>query len=102
MRWILTLVLMISPVLLKATVTVGSMDCPQQFEGRVISISDEEQSGSLFNLERVELENLRTLKGEVKNKVFIEIIRGGPFELDAGKSYSVQMRSGRLCWVEEI
>jgi hypothetical protein len=102
MRWMLALLWLSSPGILKATVTVGSSDCPQQFEARVITVLEEEQSDSFFTLERIKMENLRTLKGKVNDKVSIEIVRGGPFDLTPGKNYLVHMRSGRLCWVEEI
>jgi hypothetical protein len=102
MPWMLTLLMLILPGPGWTTVTAGSMDCPQQFEGRVLSIQDEGQTDAFFALDKVVLDNRQTLKGEVPDTVTIELVKGGPFELEVGKQYFIQMRSGRLCWAEEI
>jgi hypothetical protein len=85
-----------------STVTIGKIDCPVQFEGRVEEIVSGVGTGSAFSTHTVIFKNLSTLKGEVKNQVAIEILEHGPFEIERGEDYRVQLREGRVCWVEKI
>lgn len=85
-----------------ATVTVGQPDCPVQFEGRVEEIIQSVGSSSAFSTHSVVFKNLSTLKGEVSEQVAVELLENGPFEIERGEDYRVQLRDGRVCWVEKI
>lgn len=85
-----------------ATVTVGNVDCPVQFEGRVEEIVKGVGSSSAFALQSVIFKNLSTVKGEVEEQVAVEMLEHGPFEIERGEDYRVQLRDGRVCWVEKI
>ena len=85
-----------------ATVTIGKVDCPVQFEGRVEEIIQSVGSSSAFSTQSVVFKNLSTLKGEVPVQVSVEMLEHGPFEIERGEDYRVQLRQGRLCWVEKI
>lgn len=85
-----------------ATVTIGKIDCPVQFEGRVESIVGEVGADSALSTQKVVFKNLSTLKGEVDDQVAIEMLEHGPFKIESGEDYHVQLREGRVCWVEKI
>jgi hypothetical protein len=83
-----------------ATVTVGS--CPQEFEGRVKAIAEEVGPGQAFSTQKVIFTNQHTIRGEVQDQVPVDMLANGPFEVEAGKEYRVQLRNGKLCWIEAI
>jgi hypothetical protein len=85
-----------------ATVTVGKVNCPIQFEGRVEEFIRGISTGSTFSTHTVVFKNLLTLKGDVKDQVAIEMLEHGPFELEKGTDYRVQLRQGRVCWIEKL
>jgi hypothetical protein len=85
-----------------ATVTIDQPDCPQQFEGRVQSVLEADSPNSFLAADKVVLENRQTIRGQVPQRVQLEVVRGGPFRLEPGGEYRVQLRDGRLCWAEEI
>ena len=85
-----------------ATVTVGKPDCPVQFEGRVEEIIESVGTGSAFALQSVIFKNLSTIKGEVSDQVAVEMLQHGPFEIEEGQDYRIQLRNGRVCWVEKL
>lgn len=85
-----------------ATVTVGKVDCPVQFEGRVENIVTGVGTSSAFTTQKVIFKNLSTLKGEVDEDVAVEMLEHGPFEIERGEDYRVQLRNGHVCWVEKI
>lgn len=85
-----------------ATVTIGKVDCPVQFEGRVEEIIESVGTGSAFATQSVIFKNLTTLKGEVDEQIAVEMLEHGPFEIERGQDYRVQLRNGRVCWVEKL
>ncbi len=85
-----------------ATVTAGKVNCPIQFEGRVEEFIKGFSTGSTFSTHTVVFKNLLTLKGDVKDQVAIEMLEHGPFELEKGTDYRVQLRQGRVCWIEKL
>ena len=85
-----------------ATMTVGVPNCPVQFEGRVKEIIEPLGATDIFSKNKVLFENLRTLKGEADEQVVLEVLQNGPFKLAADKDYRVQLRNGKLCWMEEL
>ena len=85
-----------------ATMTAGKVDCPVQFEGRVEEFVTGVGTSSAFSTHTVIFKNLSTLKGEVSEQVSIEILEHGPFDLVRGEDYHVQVREGRICWIEKI
>lgn len=85
-----------------ATVTIAKMDCPEHFEGRVEEIIKGVGSSSAFSTQSVVFKNLSTLKGEVPEQVSVQMLEHGPFEIERGEDYRVQLREGRVCWVEKI
>lgn len=84
------------------TMTVGVPDCPVQFEGRVKEIIEPLGAVDIFSTNRVIFENQRSLKGETDDQVVLEVLQNGPFKLTAEKDYRVQLRNGKLCWIEEL
>lgn len=85
-----------------ATMTVQTVDCPVQFEGRVQEVIKSVGPSSPFATQTVIFQNNRTLKGEVKSQVPVEILENGPIHIEEGKDYSVQLRSGRVCQIESL
>lgn len=85
-----------------ATMTVGHVDCPVQFEGRVEDLVKGVGTSSAFATQTVVFKNLSTLKGEVNEQVAIEVLEHGPFDLVRGEDYHVQLKNGRVCWIEKI
>jgi hypothetical protein len=85
-----------------ATMTVGKVDCPVQFEGRVEDFIEGVGTSSAFSTHTVVFKNLSTIKGEVSDQIALEILEHGPFDLERGEDYRVQLRSGRVCWIEKI
>jgi hypothetical protein len=85
-----------------STVTVGATDCPDHFEGRVKQIISPPGAQHAFSLNKIVLENQRTLKGEVQDQVIISVLQNGPFIIEMEKEYRVQLRDGKICWMEEI
>lgn len=102
MKPVITLIVMILSLPSWSTVTVGTQDCPTQFEGKVKEIIEPVGSTSAFSMNKVVLENQRTLKGEVDEQVLLDVLQNGPFKVEPEKEYLVQLREGRLCWIEEI
>jgi hypothetical protein len=85
-----------------ATVTIGKVDCPVQFEGRVEEIIQSVGSKQAFSTQSVVFKNQHTIKGDVGEQVAVEMLEHGPFKIERGEDYRVQLREGRVCWVEEI
>lgn len=85
-----------------ATVTVGNVDCPVQFEGRVEDFITGVGTSSAFATHNVVFKNLSNLKGDASEQVVVEMLEHGPFELERGEDYHVQLREGRVCWIEKI
>lgn len=83
-------------------VTAGTQDCPDQFEGRVKEVIEPVGATSFFSANKVVFENGRTLKGAVDELVLLDILQNGPFKVEKDKDYLVQLRNGKLCWMEEI
>lgn len=85
-----------------STVTVEGVDCPSQFEGKVKKIISEVGPSHPLSTQRVVFENHHTLKGEVGSRVQLDILKNGPFQIEQGEDYRVQMREGKLCWIERL
>ena len=102
MYQIVTLFLIFFSFSVGATVTAGADDCPSQFEGRVKEIIEPVGASSFFKANKVVFENQRTLKGDVKDQVYLDVLQGSPFKVETDKDYRVQLRNGKLCWMEEI
>lgn len=85
-----------------ATVTVDAIDCPEQFEGKIRAIVDEFGPEKAISFQTVVFDNLQTLKGEVPKNVSLDIMKNGPFSLEAGEEYRVQLNEGKLCWIERL
>jgi hypothetical protein len=88
MKWFL-LGMMVSS-LSWATVTVEQANCPDEFVSSVKDIVEPLGAISLFSKEKVIFENNKTL----------DVLMNGPFEIEVGKEYRVQMREDKLCWIE--
>ncbi len=85
-----------------ATLTVGVSNCLVQLEARVKEIIEPLGATDIFSTNKVVFENLRTLKGEADEQVVLEVLQNGPFKLAVDKDYRVQLRNGKLCWLEEL
>jgi hypothetical protein len=102
MKTVLIVTMMILSLPSWSTVTVGTADCPIEFEGRVKQIIDPVGAVDFFSASKVVFENQRTVKGEVEDRVFLDVLQNGPFKVEAEKEYRVHLRDGKLCWMEEI
>jgi hypothetical protein len=85
-----------------ATVTIGKVDCPVQFEGRVEDIVEGTGTGSAFSTHTVVFKNLSTIKGQVAEQMSVEMLEHGPFEIERGKDYRIQLRAGNVCWIDKL
>ncbi len=85
-----------------ATVSIGKVDCPQKFEGKVEGILQEVGPSSAYSTQKVIFKNVKTLKGNVDEQVQVDLLKHGPVQVKEGESYQVQVRNGRLCWIEKI
>lgn len=85
-----------------STVTVDQLDCPTQFEGKVKEIMDEVGPSNPLSSQKVIFENRTTIKGEVGDTVTLDVLKHGPFAIESGEEYLVQMRGEKLCWIEKI
>lgn len=102
MKIVLAIVLITISFSTWSTVTVGSEDCPVQFEGRVKEVIEPVGSSGFFDANTVVFENQRTLKGEVKEQVLLEVLQNGPHKVEVEKDYRIHLRNGKLCSIEEI
>jgi hypothetical protein len=102
MRSIITLLVMTLSIPSWATVVAGAHDCPDQFEGRVKEIIAPVGPSDIFSMNKVVFENERTLKGDVDERVLLDVLQNGPFHVEVDQAYRVQLRGGKLCWMEEI
>ena len=102
MKTVITLIVMTLSLPSWSTVTVGTNDCPTQFEGKVKEIIEPLGATNAFSMNKVILENQRTLKGDVDEQVLLDVLQNGPFKIETDKDYLVQLREGKLCWIEEI
>jgi hypothetical protein len=102
MKTVITLIVMILSLPSWATVVSGTNDCPTQFEGRVKEIIEPVGPTDIFAMNKVVFENQRTLKGEADEQVLLDVLQNGPFKVEHDKEYRVQLRGGKLCWMEEI
>lgn len=85
-----------------STVTVDQVDCPTQFEGKVKEVMDEVGPSNPLSTQKVIFENRTTIKGEAGDTVTLDVLKHGPFAIESGEEYLVQMRGNRLCWIEKI
>ena len=95
------IIMMIGPFAI-ATVTIGSADCPVQFEGRVKDIIEKSGPANVFSTHTVVFKNLFTVKGQVGEHVSVDMLKHGPFEIERDKDYRIQLRGGNVCWVDKI
>ncbi len=102
MKFVFTMIVMIFSLPSWSIVTAGATDCPIQFEGRVKEIIEPIGSTSFFSTNKVVFDNQKTLKGDVDDQVLLDVLQNGPFKVETEKEYRVQLRDGKLCWMEEI
>lgn len=102
MKIIVITILMILSSSSWSTVIIGASDCPTHFEGRVKEIIESHGPNDIFLMQKVVFENDRTLKGAAENRVLLDVLQNGPFTFELEKEYRVQLRNGKLCWMEEI
>lgn len=85
-----------------ASMTSGESACPQKFEAKVKEIIEPVGATQAFAVNTVVFENQKNIRGNTEQQVFLEVLQNGPFKVERGKEYLVQMRNGKLCWMEEI
>lgn len=98
----ITLIVIIFSLPSWATVVAGANECPTQFEGRVKEIIRPIGPTDVFSVDQVIFETDRTIKGVVSHQVVLEILQNGPYQLEVDQDYRVQVRNGKVCWIEEI
>lgn len=98
----ITLIVIIFSLPSWATVVAGASECPTQFEGRVKDIIKPVGTTDVFSVDQVVFETDRTLKGNVPDQVVLEVLQNGPYQLERDRDYKVQVRNGKVCWIEEI
>lgn len=82
--------------------TVRSGNCPNKFIGKVKLLIDQESNGSYFQTQKIILQNLKTIYGNVEEELEIEFIKNSPFLIEEGKKYKIEMKNRKICWVEKI
>lgn len=102
MKFVVTFFVLVFSVSSMATVTVAGVDCPVEFEGRVAEVIAPVGSIEALSMDSIVMENRHTIKGEASDKVTFEILHNGPFKIQPNQEYRVQLRNGRVCWIEEI
>ncbi len=102
MKSVITLAVLLLSLPSWSTVTAGAIDCPDHFEGKVKQVIEPVGATNAFSVNQVVFENRQTLKGEVEEQVVLGILQNGPFHIETEKEYRVQLRNGKLCWMEEI
>lgn len=85
-----------------STVTISEIDCPEQFEGKVRAIVQDFGPEKTMSFQKVVFDNLHTLKGDVPKNVSLDVLKNGPFAIEAGEEYRVQLNEGKLCWIERL
>jgi hypothetical protein len=79
------------------TVTVGAESCPTDFEGRVKEIIPAVGADHAYALQKVIF-----TKDGADEEVQLDMLSHGTFSVERDKDYHVQMRAGKLCWLEQI
>ncbi len=102
MKSVITLAVLLLSLPSWSTVTAGAIDCPDHSEGKVKQVIEPVGATNAFSVNQVVFENRQTLKGEVEEQVVLGILQNGPFHIETEKEYRVQLRNGKLCWMEEI
>jgi hypothetical protein len=90
------------PFSVSSTVVMRAVDCPDQFEGRVKAVMEPFGPSHVFSMNKVIFENHRLIKGNVPEQVSLDILQNGPFKFETQKDYRVQLRNGKVCWIEEL
>jgi hypothetical protein len=85
-----------------ATMVVKGVNCPQEFKGQVKDIIEDLGPGSAFAKQQIIFKNLQTMKGQVGEQLAIDVLKHGPVHFEIGYEYKVQLREGRICWIEQI
>ncbi len=102
MKFLVTSFILILSLPSFATITVANLDCPTQFEGKVKEVVKSLGPDTSLATQKVIFENHHTIKGEVKDKVQLDMLEHGPFAVEKGEDYRVQLRNGKLCWIEKL
>ncbi len=102
MKAVFILSLVLSSMNVWSTVTVDQLDCPTQFEGKVKEVMEEVGPTNPLSTNKVIFDNQHTIKGNVNETVTLDVLKHGPFEIEQGQDYLVQMRGDKLCWIEKI
>lgn len=102
MRLMGFLALVVMSTNLGATVTVDQPDCPVQFEGRVKQMVEEVGPSNPLSTQKVIFENHSNVKGDAGQTVALDVLKHGPFPIEKGEDYLVQVRDGKLCWIEKL
>jgi hypothetical protein len=71
-----------------AFATVRQGDCPQEFIGEL----------------KLKLEGNYNQKGYeiVQYVVIVELLKFGPFKIEESKNYKIQLKNGKICWIEQL
>ena len=102
MARLITLIVMLFSLPSWATLVAGASECPLHFEGRIKEIIRPIGPSEVFSVDHVVFETDRTLKGHVSDQMVLEVLQNGPFQLKVEQEYRVQVRNGKVCWIEEI
>src|SRR5665647_724578 len=95
MRLIAIITLLAFSQLSWGTMTDGTTVCPVQFNGRAKEIIEDVGPSTAYSTIKVVFINQQTLKGDVKEQVIVEVLKHGPFTIEPGEDYQVQLRNGR-------
>lgn len=85
-----------------ATVSIRNVDCPVKFEGTVKQVVDSVGNTGSFATRSIVFQTKQVLKGEVGDQVVVEMLQYGPYQLESGEDYRVQLRDGHICQVEKL
>lgn len=86
----------------QAMVTVGSTNCPTEFEGRVQEVIEDFGGHGQYQTNAIIFKSLSVTKGEVADIISVEVLKFGPIKFEIGEDYRVQLKAGRLCNAEAL
>lgn len=82
--------------------TVKSGKCPEEFIGKLKIKLEVFNSENKFDVNQLVFTNIETIEGEIDEEVILETLKFGPFKFEEERVYRIQMRKGKLCWVDEL
>ncbi len=85
-----------------AFATVRQGDCPQEFIGELKLKLEGNYNQKGYEIVQYVFKNLETIRGELEDEVIVELLKFGPFKIEESKNYKIQLKNGKICWIEQL